>query len=101
MKADNCAVDECRKIFLELSLYWKSALIGGIVLLGMVTGLWTWSYAEYRNAEQIQNERIAEFEKFQNDLSYIRSDANKILDNQRLIIESQAAILNWMKGRTK
>jgi DNA-binding transcriptional regulator/RsmH inhibitor MraZ len=97
----DCMIDECRKVFLELSLYWKSALIGGIVLLGMIMGLWTWSYAEYRAAEQVQNEKIAEFEKFQNDLTYLRSDANKILDNQRMIIENQKELAVWVKGRAR
>lgn len=82
-----CTIDECKEIFLLIGTYYKSALVGGIILLGLILSLWTWSYAEYKSGQKEQDARIAAFEAFENDVAFLKSDANEILQNQKMILE--------------
>jgi hypothetical protein len=92
IKPLDCSIESCKDIFLQLGQYYKSAVIGGIVLLGLVLGLWTWSYAQYSAGEKIQNEKLYTMEKFQAEISFIRSDAKLILENQMDIKKNQVEL---------
>ena len=80
-------LDTCEKLFVKLSLYWRSALIGFIALLSLGAGAWTWTWAEWKTSQSSQDREIAEMQAAFNDLSFIRSQANEILENQKVIIK--------------
>jgi len=85
--AEECKLDVCERLFVKLSLYWRSVLIGFLALVSLGSGVWTWSWAEVKQSQSAQDERIHELEAGLNDISFIRSQANEILDNQRVIIK--------------
>lgn len=84
---DYCGgLEECEKIFVKLASYWRSALIGLITLLGLGAGVWTWTWAEVKSDQSRQDKQIEEIQAAFNDIAYLRSQSNEILDNQKLII---------------
>jgi len=95
----SCVREDCLRLFVTLASYWKSALVGFIAALGLVMGLWTWSYAEFRKDQKDQDSRIAAVEAMMNDISYLRSDASEILDNQKSLLKNQAELKMLMLGR--
>jgi hypothetical protein len=97
MKTVQCSIDECKMIFLRLSVYYKSALIGGVILLGLILGLWTWSYAQYKDDTKIIGSRIERLESFVNDVQFLRQSSDRILVNQNQILIDQRLILQKLQ----
>lgn len=81
-----CAIDECRKIFLELSLFWKLTLSGFLVLLGMGCTAFVWAHAIYRDDIREMDRRIAPIEQAFKDVAFVRTQSDSILSNQKVII---------------
>jgi len=82
-----CAIEECRKIFLELSLFWRLSLVGFVLLLGMGCSVFTWAHSCYKEDLQVVNNRLNAIEAAFNDISFVRAQSNEILDNQRKILK--------------
>jgi len=82
-----CAIDECRKIFIELSMFWRLSLIGFVVLLGLGGSVLLWAQAIYQDDIKTMSSRISEIEAAFNDIQFIRSQSNEILENQNQIIK--------------
>jgi hypothetical protein len=82
-----CAIEECRKIFLELSKFWKLCLIGLVSLLGMYGGAWAWTWKEMRDDQVRQDKAIEEMQSAFDDVRFLRTQSDEILDNQKEIIK--------------
>jgi len=82
-----CAIEECRKIFLELSLFWKLSLVGFVMLLGMGCSVFAWAHQVYKQDQAVVGERIDTVEAAMNDISFVRAQSNQILDNQQRILK--------------
>ena len=82
-----CALDQCRSIFMELKLFWKLTLVGFVFLLGMGGSVLLWAQAIYQDDMRKYDGRLKEIEAAFNDIAYLRSQSNDILDNQKVIIK--------------
>jgi len=82
-----CSIDECRKIFLELSLFWRLSLLGFVFLLGLGCSVFVWGQAQYSTDQDKLDKRMDSIEMSLDDISFLRSQADDILDNQKLIIK--------------
>lgn len=82
-----CAIDECRKIFLELSMFWKLSLAGFVFLLFMGAGVFVWAQNIYTANEAMQNEDIKEIKDALNKIEFLGAKADTIIFNQNEIIE--------------
>lgn len=78
--------DQCERIFLRIAQYYKSAIAGTIIAAGLMSGVWCWTWAEVKSYNTKQDERIEQIEAAFNDIAYLRSQSNEILDNQKVII---------------
>lgn len=86
--ADYCGgLEQCEKIFLRIATYWRSALIGFVGLLGLATGVWAWTWKQMETRDAALEHRMQYIEASLNDISYLRSQSNEILENQRLILK--------------
>jgi len=82
-----CQLDVCEKLFVKLSIYWRSAIFGLLTILSLGAGVWCWTWAEWKDIQKIQDMKIAEMQEAFNDVSYLRGQANEILENQKIIIK--------------
>lgn len=81
-----CQMDTCEKLFVRLSLYWRSAMIGLLAMLSIGGGVFAWTWAEWKQDQTMQDKKIDELQAAYNDVSFIRIQADEILANQKLII---------------
>jgi len=85
---DYCSgLEQCERIFVKLAMYWRTALIGFVALLTLGGGVWAWTWAEVQQSQNEQDDRIEQIEAAFNDIAYLRSQSNEILENQRIIIK--------------
>lgn len=82
----NCSVDACRKIFIELSLFWRLSLVGFVFLLGLGGSVLIWAQAIYQGDMVKVEKRVNDIEAGLNDISFLRSQSNEILNNQQKIL---------------
>jgi hypothetical protein len=87
MAEQKCNMEVCEELFVKLTVYWRSALIGFIALLSLGGGVCCWTWAEIGSDQSRQDSQIRELEAAFNDIAFIRSQANEILDNQHMIIK--------------
>ncbi len=83
----SCSLEVCEKLFLKLTIYWRSVLIGFLGLLTLGSGVWCWTWAEIGADQLRQDARIEEIEKAYNDIAFVRTQADEILTNQKKIIK--------------
>lgn len=82
-----CALDECRKIFLELSLFWRLSLAGFVALLGMGCGVFVYSQNCYNADKERMVAKIERLEAAFKDIAVIRDQNDKVLANQDMMVE--------------
>lgn len=85
--SEECKLEICERLFVKLSLYWRSAIFGLLTLLSIGSAVWAWTWSEVKQASASQNERIEQIEAAFNDIAYLRSQSNEILSNQKVIIK--------------
>ena len=81
-----CDMEICEKLFVKLTVYWRSALIGFIALLSLGGGVWCWTWAEVAGQQANQDALIRDLQAAHNQISFIRVQADEILTNQKKII---------------
>ena len=85
---DGCAnFENCERIFVRLSAYWRSALFGFLAILSLGSGVWAWTWAETKASNAEQNTRINSLEAGFNDIAVVRGQANEIIANQKMILK--------------
>jgi len=83
-------IDTCREIFVEQRHYWRSIIAGILVVLGMASGVI--GYAMHLSASMVKfEEQMKSCESNLNSISYIQSDLNLVIENQKRILESLSA----------
>jgi len=85
--SDECKLDICERLFVKLSLYWRSAIFGLLTLLSIGGAVWAWTWKEVKQDNALQDVRIEQIESAFNDIVYLKSQSNQILENQKVIIK--------------
>ena len=83
-------IDTCREIFVEQRHYWRSIIAGTLVVLGMASGVI--GYAMHLSNSMVKfEEQMKSCESNLNSISYLQSDMNIVIENQKRILESLSA----------
>ena len=82
----DCQFDNCERIFVKLSLYWRSALFGFLTLLTVSSGVWAWSWKEFKDSQIAQNIAITEIRESLNDIANLQVQIKEISDGQKQML---------------
>jgi len=94
-----CDFETCEKLFLKITMYWRSMLFGFLGLLTLGSGVWAWTWAEVTAKQDHQDYRIEQIEKAFDDIAFVREQSDDILDNQKKIIDSQEKIIKYIERK--